>query len=56
MNLFAKLKDGVDFIDKIPSTPALIIGVIIGSLIPFKLLALCVVAVAIWAAVKFLEF
>ncbi len=56
MSFFDYLKDGVDFIDDIPSIPALIIGLLVGSLIPFKLIMICGVCVVVWAAVKFLEF
>jgi len=55
MGLLAKLKDGVDFIDNIPSTPALLIGVAVGAIIPFKLIVLCAVGAAIWAGIKYIE-
>lgn len=50
------LKDGVDFIDNIPSTPALLIGIAIGAIIPFKLIIFCAIGAAIWAAIKYIEF
>ena len=56
MGIFAKLKDGVDLIDKIPSTPALLIGVAVGAIIPFKLIIFCVVGAVVWAGLKYNEF
>ena len=56
MGILDKLKDGVDFIDGIPSTPALLIGVAIGAIIPFKLIVFCSIGAAIWAAIKYIEF
>ena len=54
-NLLEKIKDGVDFVDKIPSIPALLIGVAVGAIIPFKLIILCGVGIGIWAAFKYIE-
>ena len=55
IKIFDDLKDGIDFIDKIPSTPAMIIGVIIGSLIPFKLILIGVVLLILWAGFKYVD-
>lgn len=55
MNLLDSIKDGIDFIDGIPSIPALLIGLIVGALIPFKLLLLCGVGLAAWAVFKYVE-
>jgi hypothetical protein len=54
-NILEKIKDVIDLVDDIPSTPTLLMGVIIGSLIPFKLILLCATGVAIWAGLKYYE-
>ena len=57
MNILDELKDGLDWVDeKVPSVPALIGGIVIGALIPFKLIVFAAIAIAVWAAVKFIEF
>ena len=50
------LKDAVDFIDSAPGLPVFIGGILVGSLVPFKLLFLALVAVGVWAAIKFVDF
>ena len=55
MKILDDMKDGIDFIDNIPSIPALFIGICIGAIIPFKLIVFCLVGVALWAALKYIE-
>jgi hypothetical protein len=54
-DLLNKLKDVIDYVDQMPSIPALLIGVAVGAIIPFKLIMLCVLGVAIWGGLKYIE-
>ena len=57
MKILDEAKDALDWLDDtVPATPALIGGVVLGALIPFKLIVFAAIAFAVWGAVKYIEF